>query len=297
MDKIDIEIDEKSGFCYGVVRAIEQAELFLEKNSGLLSLGSIVHNESEIKRLERKGLHTINSLDGISDATVLIRAHGEPPSTYLTASRQNLRLIDCTCPVVLRLQQRIRKRYEETKYNGGSIMIIGKKGHAEVNGLVGQAEGNAIVIEKASDLDTEEIKEIIESGNGICLFSQTTKEPDEFAVISGKLSSMIEAAGGDIDRLEIHNTICAQVSSRHPHLKDFAERHSIVIFVCGRESSNGKVLYNTCLNANRRSFKIESKEEIKREWFRPGDSVGICGATSTPKWQLQEIAEYIKSFY
>lgn len=293
MDKITIEIDEKSGFCYGVVRAIEAAEKYLEDHGELISLGAIVHNDSEIGRLSAKGLRTKDSLEGLHDTTVLIRAHGEPPSTYSEASRRNIDILDCTCPVVLKLQQRIRQRYAETRDEDGQIIIFGKKGHAEVNGLVGQTDHKAIVIEKASDIENSGM----DFRKKTTLFAQTTKDPEEYGHITDLIRrNIIEACGCDNGFTAI-NSICGQVSSRHPHLKDFAEEHSLIIFVSGKESSNGKVLYEICRRTNPRSYKIEKPSELNPEWIQEGDRIGICGATSTPKWQLQEVADRITDFF
>lgn len=284
------EIDTKSGFCYGVIRAIKQSENYLAGNSKLYSLGAIVHNSNELLRLEEKGMKVIghNDIEKIDDAALFIRAHGEPPSTYESARRRGLEIVDCTCPVVLKLQERIRKGYAAIKAQGGLLLIFGKKGHAEVNGLVGQVGGDAVIIEKLSDL------EVVDFKKPLVIFSQTTKDPAEYSSVVSHIKMKIAEAGGPLEKFICHNTICRQVSSRHPHLKQFAQKHSVIIFVSGVESSNGKVLFETCNSVNKRSYKIEQVSEIDREWFSSGDTVGICGATSTPMWQLEEVCEFLK---
>ena len=293
MGRFSVEIDEASGFCSGVVRAINKAESVIDEGKSLISLGAIVHNEAEISRLEKKGMRTVADLDGLRNETVLIRAHGEPPITYRRAEEQQLEIIDCTCPVVLQLQKRIKKKYNEIAPTGGQIVIYGKKGHAEVNGLIGQVDSQAVVVDKVSDLDKGEIAYTRESA----LFSQTTKEPVCYQEIIEEIRKRILNAKADPELLNVNNTICAQVSSRHPKLKRFASEHDVIVFVSGRESSNGKVLHGVCREVNPNSYKVESAAEIRKEWFEGVTSVGICGATSTPKWQLFDIAEYIKSFY
>lgn len=288
--KFIIDIDTHSGFCYGVVRAIEQAEKYLEENSELHSLGSIVHNSTEISRLAERGLSTINynQLSEMKDNVVFIRAHGEPPSSYKIAEQNNLKIIDCTCPVVLKLQERVKENYKEVKKTNGQLVIFGKVGHAEVNGLIGQVNGDATIIEKMEDI------EILDFKRPIYIFSQTTKDPEIYNQICDTIKSRIIESGSSIETFKVFNTICGQVSSRHPHLKRFSKSHSIIIFVSGKESSNGKILYDLCHKENPRSYKIETKEEIDLSWFKEGDSVGICGATSTPKWLLENIADYLK---
>lgn len=276
--KIEVEIDNNSGFCYGVIRAVEQAENYLKFSPKLYSLGDIVHNSLELKRLSEKGLEIIGNkeFEQLHNEVILIRAHGEPPQTYEKAHSNNMQIIDCTCPVVLKLQERIKNTYSEIKDEGGQIVIFGKKGHAEVNGLVGQTDGDAIIIERIEDLDQ------LDFSRPIALFSQTTKDPKEYQEIADYLTSKGEA-------VKVHNTICRQVASRHDSLVEFAQKHSVILFVCGKESSNGKVLYNLCKSTNPRSYHLEDKSQIDFSWFKEGDKVGICGATSTPKWQLDEI--------
>lgn len=277
--RVTIEIDKDSGFCNGVVRAIKTAEMNLGSHSELYSLGAIVHNNSELDRLEKKGLKVIDleQMASLSDTTVLIRAHGEPPSTYDLAKRHNINLIDCTCPVVLQLQKKIA----DTE---GQIVIFGKIGHAEVNGLVGRAEGRAAVVENIDQIDK------VDFSRPVNIFSQTTKDPDEFEQVCSKIREKMP----DPSMLTVHNTICRQVAQRHSRLSAFARNHNVVIFVSGKESSNGKVLYELCRQNNPRSYNIQSLEQIDRGWFKDGDTIGVCGATSTPKWQLTSCARFLK---
>jgi len=286
--RLAIEIDEESGFCYGVIRAVEKAEFKLRESSTLYSLGAIVHNSSELERLNSKGLQVIDleQMKRLSDTVVLIRAHGEPPQTYRLARENNISLIDCTCPVVLKLQARIRDTYANAN---GQIVIFGKTGHAEVNGLVGQANGDAIVVDGVKSLDK------IDFSKPIYIFSQTTKDPKEYEEICEAIRERIIGCGGPVKDFHIHNTICRQVAQRHSNLAAFAKRHSVIVFISGKESSNGKVLYDLCKSVNPRSYHIQTTDQIDPQWFCDGDSVGICGATSTPKWQLEGGAEYIRN--
>lgn len=287
--ELKIEIDNKSGFCHGVVRAIGEAEKYIDKGETLKSLGSIVHNSSELDRLSNKGLSVIGKedLEQMKGGSVLFRAHGEPPESYEIAARNNVKIIDCTCPVVLKLQSRVRDSYNKLKSEGGAIAIFGKKGHAEVNGLAGQIGGDVTIIEKIEDIEKLDFKKPIN------IFSQTTKDRDEYSNVCAKIKERIEESAGPIDKFKAFNTICGQVSGRQPHLKEFSVNHSVIIFVAGSESSNGKVLYELCKSINPRSYKVERPSEISPEWFCNGDSVGICGATSTPRWQLEEVSDYI----
>lgn len=288
--ELKIDIDTHSGFCYGVVRAIEQAEKYLGEHRELHSLGSIVHNNIEISRLKEKGLKTINydQMSTMKDSVVFIRAHGEPPSSYKIAKENNLKIIDCTCPVVLKLQERVKKNYRELKQIDGQLLIFGKNGHAEVNGLIGQVDGDAIIIEKQADIES------IDFRRPIYIFSQTTKDPEQYKNLCSAIRERIVSVGGPIEKFRAFNTTCGQVSSRHPHLKEFSKNHSVIIFVSGKESSNGKILYEVCLAENPRSYKIENMNEIEASWFRDGDTVGVCGATSTPKWLLEKAAGHIR---
>lgn len=282
--RIKVEIDERSGFCYGVIRAVKTAEDNLggkSKKNPLYSLGDIVHNSSELNRLSEKGLHIIDmeEMTNMHGTTVLIRAHGEPPQTYELAKRNNIRIIDCTCPVVLQLQKKIAK-------TDGQVVIFGKLGHAEVNGLVGSSGGRAIVIENMNSEGLERI----DFKKDINIFSQTTKDPGEYQQVCGIINGKMEEGA----KLIVHDTICRQVASRHAQLSQFARQHDVIVFVSGQESSNGKVLYELCKKNNSRSYKIESLQQIKKEWFKDGDTIGICGATSTPKWQLTSCARFLK---
>ncbi|MDR2026494.1 MAG: 4-hydroxy-3-methylbut-2-enyl diphosphate reductase [Prevotellaceae bacterium] len=283
---LKVEIDNYSGFCYGVIRAIETAEKELEKNSVLFSLGEIVHNNVEVNRLKSKGLNTIahENIGSVKPAKILIRAHGEPPETYETAKNAGIEIIDCTCPVVLKLQERIKRAYEEAKRCNGVIVIFGKKRHAEVNGLVGQTEGNAVVIENIDEVNQ------IDCSRPVFLFSQTTKSSEEFEELRNVIVSKIEQSGGDLASFKAFNTICRQVSGRKPHLEEFARKHDIIVFVSGKQSSNGKVLYQSCKNANPNSYFVEQAHDINPEWFSECNTVGVCGATSTPKWLMEDIA-------
>ncbi len=293
---LTVDIDSNSGFCAGVIRAIGKAEEFLDGDSGrhLYSLGAIVHNDAELSRLVSKGLVTIDMEDfgEMVDAegeVLLIRAHGEPPQTYRHAEKLGFNIIDCTCPVVLKLQKRIKSAYLSQKEKGeGQIIIFGKIGHAEVLGLIGQTDGTAIVVE-----DLPMLKEFMEDGRirtdvHTEVFSQTTKSPAEYK----RLCTKLEAAVGK-DLLKVHDTICSQVATRHERLSRFALEHDIILFVSGKASSNGKVLCDLCKSLNIRTYHIDSAEEIKREWFRADDKVGVCGATSTPKWLLEDVANHV----
>lgn len=286
---LQVEIDAHSGFCGGVIRAIGQAEDYLAAHPGeqLLSLGSIVHNEAELERLHGKGLRTITSLDGLSGGSVLIRAHGEPPRTYARAAEQGIELIDCTCPVVLQLQRRIREAYARMQEAGGQVIIFGKVGHAEVLGLVGQVGGDALVVENMSMLSEAVDRGLVHPDGPVEVFSQTTKSPSEYAAICAALRSFVQG------EVTVHDTICKQVSSRHAQLTAFARSHDVIIFVSGRESSNGKVLYGLCKGVNERSHQVGSAAEVDPLWLRDGDRVGVCGATSTPKWLLEAVAQKI----
>ena len=312
---LTVEIDSASGFCAGVIGAITKAEDFLEKtrkdgeNRKLFSLGAIVHNDQELQRLERQGLVSIDKDDldeirKVDGETLLIRAHGEPPETFALAGDKGFRIIDCTCPVVLKLQERIREAHARLTMDGrkGQIIIFGKIGHAEVLGLVGQVGGNAVVIEDLKMLEDRIADGTIDLTHPIEVFSQTTKSPAEYASICSRLEElMAEARELSVERfkgthmLTVHDTICAQVASRHARLSKFALEHDVVIFVAGEASSNGKVLCNLCKSVNIRTYYIGGPGDIRKEWFRDDDKVGVCGATSTPKWLLEEVADYIRS--
>jgi len=279
-----IAIDNNSGFCFGVSSAVRKAEEALMKKNQLYCLGDIVHNESEVERLSKMGLITIDHdrFFTMKDATVFLRAHGEPPSTYAYARQNNIELIDATCPIVLKLQQRIRSGYESGKDKGTQVVIFGKKGHAEVNGLVGQTDSQAIVIESSAEIDQIDLDRPIE------LYAQTTKELDGFHLLADALEGIANQAS-----LKIHDTICRQVSNRIPGIKEFSRLYSLIIFVSGLKSSNGKMLFDICKTENPNSKFISSIEELDEQWFKEVDSVGICGATSTPRKLLEDVANAI----
>lgn len=282
---IRVEIDNGSGFCFGVVTAIEGAERELKKGEPLYCLGDIVHNSLEVERLGSMGLQCIEHKEfyALRGAKVLLRAHGEPPETYQKAIDNQITIIDATCPVVLRLQKKIKKCYQETRVSNTQIVIYGKKGHAEVNGLVGQTEGNAIVIEKEEDL------EILDFTHSIALFSQTTKSLDGFMHIVNAIQGRI------IPKVEFtfFDTICRQVSNRLPNIKLFAARHDWIYFVAGQKSSNGKILFEECLKANPNIIFISDAKEITAPLPENVESIGVCGATSTPKWLMEDVAAKI----
>lgn len=303
---LTVDIDTNSGFCAGVISAIGKAEEFLKEGERLYSLGAIVHNDAELSRLVGKGLVTIDKEDleemvAAEGEVLLIRAHGEPPQTYATAENLGFRIIDCTCPVVLKLQQRIKEAYARQQEAGkGQIIIFGKIGHAEVLGLIGQTDGTAVVVENMAMLENFVKDGSVRLDIPTEVFSQTTKSPAEYSRLCTRLEEMMAGYNElSIERfkgrglLNVHNTICSQVATRHERLSKFALEHDIVIFVSGKASSNGKVLCDLCKSLNIRTYHIDSVSEIKREWFRADDKVGVCGATSTPKWLLEEVAEYI----
>ena len=291
---VRVEIDPHSGFCGGVIRAIAAAEDFLDGNGELYSLGAIVHNEEELSRLGRKGLITVGKdflrQDG-RGKTLLIRAHGEPPETYAQAAGSGFNVIDCTCPVVLQLQRRIREAYGRIRETGGTLIIFGKIGHAEVLGLLGQVGGDAVVVEHLPMLEEAIAGGRVRLDGPVEVFSQTTKSPTEYAVLCARLQELMPDAG----LLKVHDTICSQVAMRHKHLTEFASAHDVIIFVSGASSSNGKVLSDLCRSVNPRTWLVGGPEEIQPSWFEGSDSVGVCGATSTPKWLLEEVASAIAS--
>ena len=280
---IQIEIDNGSGFCFGVTTAIKKAEEELRLGASLYCLGDIVHNGMEVERLHEQGLITINhdDLQQLHGAKVLLRAHGEPPSTYQLARGNNIEIIDATCPVVLQLQRRIKRQYDSNP--DAQIVIFGKNGHAEVLGLVGQTEGHAIVVENLQDV-TE-----LDFSRDIYLYSQTTKNLDEFHEIIAFIQNHIAEKA----TFRSFDTICRQVANRMPAIAAFAERHDLILFVSGHKSSNGRVLFNECLQRNPRSHHIESPAEIEMAWLEGVETIGICGATSTPKWLMEQCRDYI----
>ena len=282
---IQIEIDEGSGFCFGVTTAIKKAEEELAQGQTLYCLGDIVHNGMECERLHEMGLVTINhdDLRELHDVKVLLRAHGEPPETYELARRNNIEIIDATCPVVLKLQKRIKEQFET---GDGQIVIFGKKGHAEVLGLVGQTQSNAIVIENFDEVTT------LDFTRDIYLYSQTTKSLDEFHRIIDYIQSHISPEA----TFKSFDTICRSVANRMPNISQFAAKHDLILFVCGRKSSNGKVLFNECLRVNPNSHLVEDPQEIRPEWLEGIRTVGICGATSTPRWLMEQCRDAILSY-
>ena len=279
-----IEIDDGSGFCFGVTTAIKKAEEELAKGEKLYCLGDIVHNGMECDRLRDMGLITINhdEMRQLHNAKVLLRAHGEPPETYELARKNNIEMIDATCPVVLKLQKRIKEQYDEN--NDRQIVIFGKKGHAEVLGLVGQTQSKAIVIESSDEVTK------LDFSRDIYLYSQTTKSLDEFNSIIEYIKAHISPDA----TFKSFDTICRSVANRMPNISSFATKHDLILFVCGRKSSNGKVLYNECLRVNPNSHLIEDPKEIDPSWLEGIDSVGICGATSTPRWLMEQCSEAIQ---
>ncbi|WP_207435244.1 4-hydroxy-3-methylbut-2-enyl diphosphate reductase [Sabulibacter ruber] len=291
---MNVTIDKNSGYCFGVEFAIQMAEDELEEVSELYCLGDIVHNSMEVQRLYNKGLRIIDreQLQELRDCKVLIRAHGEPPETYETALRNNLELIDASCPVVLKLQNRVKHAYDSTKANNGQIVLYGQQGHAEVIGLAGQTGNEALVITTEEDLDK------LDYTRPITLFSQTTKSTKGFyrmkELIEERVAA-VKAGGVEVLDLDANDSICRQVSNREPQLDKFAQQHDVVIFVSGKKSSNGKALYAVCQRVNPRSYFVENADELDMEWFKGAASVGICGATSTPMWLMQQVADAIQA--
>ncbi len=288
---MNITIDQESGFCFGVVFAIQMAEAELDVSGSLYCLGDIVHNNMEVDRLTKKGLKIINhdQFRELKDCKVLIRAHGEPPETYETAIRNNIELIDASCPVVLKLQNRVRTSYEEVKENNGQVVIYGEPGHAEVNGLVGQTGGEAIIVTDEHDLDK------IDYNRPVYLFSQTTKSTVGFQKIQEAIEKRVHDFRGvrEVGELIANDTICRQVSNREPQLERFAARFDVIVFVSGKKSSNGKALYEVCKRVNPRTHFISEVSEIQDSWFDGAEEIGICGATSTPMWLMEDVASYL----
>ena len=282
-----IEIDRKSGFCFGVTNAVGKAEEMLKTDGALYSLGNIVHNESEVKRLHELGLKTINHDEyyQLRDCKVLIRAHGEPPETYEYARKNNITLIDATCPVVLKLQQRVKKAAEEMREADGQLVIFGHQGHAEVIGLAGQANHEVLII------DHPEETQKLDPSRPVIVFSQTTKSVDDFNLLIRNIKNW-----SDDGLVKAHDTICRQVSNRVPHLQQFAIRFNVVIFVGGQHSSNARVLFEACKKVNQNSFFASSPEDLRPDWFLNAGTVGVCGATSTPQWLMERVADRIKQF-
>ncbi|MDE6265723.1 MAG: 4-hydroxy-3-methylbut-2-enyl diphosphate reductase [Muribaculaceae bacterium] len=283
-----IEIDEASGFCFGVVTAIKKAEEELKSSGKLYCLGDIVHNSDEVQRLRDKGLITITheDLTNLKNVKVLLRAHGEPPSTYNIARENNIEIIDATCPVVLQLQKRIKTKASDPD-GSAQIVIYGKHGHAEVNGLVGQTDGKAIVIQDVEELDKIDFNRDIE------FYSQTTKSLEGF----NDMISEINRRKAPNTSFHSYDTICRQVSNRVAHLREFAGRHDLVLFVSGKKSSNGKVLFHECKEVNPVTYLISNAEEIDSHWLKDVRSIGVCGATSTPRWLMEQVSNRVKELY
>ena len=285
---LKIEIDEHSGFCFGVTTAIKKAEEELQKGKALYCLGDIVHNSIECDRLKKLGLITINHEEfaKLHNAKVLLRAHGEPPATYETARRNNLEIIDATCPVVLKLQQRIKKKWQETTNGESQIVIYGQAGHAEVLGLVGQTHGKAIVVEKSSQIEK------IAKDKNTYIYSQTTKSLEGYKLIVNEIIAHIDKD----KQCESFNTVCGQVANRLNGIGEFAKSHELIFFVCGKKSSNGRILFDECKKMNPRSYQIEGPEDIELSLTQGVESIGICGATSTPKWLMENCKQAITNY-
>ena len=291
MSQLKITVDPKSGFCFGVVYAIEMAENILKEDNKLYCLGDIVHNNREVDRLNNLGLEIIDHkrLSELNDCKVLIRAHGEPPSTYEIALKNNIELLDASCPVVLKLQHQIKEGYETIKKIDGQVIIYGKEGHAEVTGLVGQTNGEAIIVTTKQDISK------IDFEKPIYIYSQTTKSPKAFQDIVDEIKKELISLGKDVDlKFVVHDTLCRQVSGREPQLKTFASENDVIVFVSGTKSSNGKMLFLSCKEQNKQSYFVSDTKEIDENWFKNSHSVGICGATSTPRWLMDEVADHIK---
>jgi len=287
-----VEIDQNSGYCFGVEYAIQMAEDALHAGDELYCLGDIVHNAMEVQRLEAQGLKIISrdDLANLHNCRVLIRAHGEPPETYRLALDHNIELIDASCPVVLKLQNRVRHSFEKFDAKNGQVIIYGQKGHAEVEGISGQTEGKAIVVTNDADLD------LIDFTRPISLYSQTTKSTAGFYAMREKIAARMRAAGQELtpDQYETNDSICRQVSNREPQLQKFAARYDVIVFVSGKKSSNGKALYSTCLAVNPQCYFVENATELDTAWFDNAQTVGIAGATSTPMWLMENVKKVIE---
>lgn len=289
---MQVTIDGNSGFCFGVVYAIRMAEDELDRTGHLYCLGDIVHNNMEVDRLRAKGLEIIdhNKLKTLQDCKVLIRAHGEPPETYQLAIKNNIELIDASCPVVLKLQNRVQTTFNNIHDDNAQIVIYGEEGHAEVNGLVGQTKGKAIVVKTEDDLDK------IDFSKPVYFFSQTTKSTAGFEKMEQMIQARIIKQKGSLEESDFvsNDTLCRQVSNREPQMRRFSKEHDVIIFVSGKKSSNGKALFSVCEQTNPKSYFISSADELNSEWFENTSSVGICGATSTPVWLMEEIAKAVE---
>lgn len=287
MTMIKVDIDDNSGFCFGVRKAIEEATEMLKGGEKVYCVGDIVHNEEETLRLYKLGMSvmSIDDLGNIKDGTILFRAHGEPPSSYQKIKAEGLKLKDATCPVVLKLQKDIKKAYLNQKAVGGQIVIYGKRGHAEVIALVGQTNGEAMVVEDETEI------ELVDTSMPVEIFAQTTKDPEILRRIVRLLNERTDKP------VKWHDTTCKQVTGRVPSVKQFASKYPVVVFVGGKKSSNAKILFQACTDVNSSSYFVSSPDEVKKEWFLPGTKrVGVCGATSTPAWLMEEVAGVIRSF-
>ena len=287
---MEVIIDKYSGFCFGVVYAIQMAEDELLKSEELYCLGDIVHNNMEVERLNKLGLKVINHQEfyKLKDCKVLIRAHGEPPETYKIALKNNIQLLDASCPVVLKLQNNIKEGYEDISKINGQVIIFGKEGHAEVQGLLGQTDGHAITIASEHDLNK------VDFTKPIYMYSQTTKSPNNYSVLQKKINERIKKAGNNYPlKFIVHDTLCRQVSGREPQLKKFSKDNDVVVFVSGKKSSNGKMLFQSCLKENPKSYFVSKEEDLKSDWFKGYNKIGICGATSTPRWLMENVANRI----
>ncbi len=280
---MNVAIDDRSGFCFGVVKAITAAEKALADGGPIVSLGDIVHNPIEVQRLGKIGMSSIGhrELQVMKGGRVLIRAHGEPPSTYETARENGICVVDATCPVVAKLQKLVRQAYDEMRLAGGQVVILGKKGHAEVEGLLGQVDGDAVVVERAEDMAQ------VDFSKPVYVLSQTTQSPVFFNEIVDEMRRRAQAG------ITVRNTICREVAGREEHMTEFARSHDVVVFVSGRKSSNGRALFEVCLKANPRSHMIERDGELQQAWFAGAGSVGVCGATSTPRWLMERVRDSI----
>ena len=289
---MDITIDSNSGYCFGVEFAIQMAEDELKDSGKLYCLGDIVHNAMEVARLSDLGLVIIDhdDLKKLKNTKVLIRAHGEPPATYQIALENNIELIDASCPVVLKLQNRVNKDFRKMEDAGGQLVIYGKKGHAEVVGLTGQTNNKAIVV-----MEDEDLAEI-DYSKPITLYSQTTKSTSGFYNLKSKIEEKIEAEKGEDAAFKANDSICRQVSNREPNLRKFATENDVILFFSGKKSSNGKALYAVCKETNDRSYFIENEDDLAADWFKSDDKIGICGATSTPTWLMEQVSKRLNDF-
>ena len=280
-----IEIDSGSGFCFGVRKAIDTAEKLLTENEELFCLGDIVHNHEEVHRLSEKGMTTIQieDSDKLTHKTILIRTHGEPPSTYAQLADNKNKIVDATCPVVLKLQDRIKASFNALSSKGGQLVIIGKHGHAEVIGLNGQTGNQSIIVSSEEDIQQIDFTKPIE------VYSQTTMPIELFQTLSAEIENKAQSS------VKVHDTICRQVANRVPRLIEFSKKFEVILFVSGKKSSNGKLLYEICLKNNAKSFFVTSAEDIDKEWFSGVESIGICGATSTPQWLMEKVAHHVRT--